>query len=598
MAITRFSSTDYKGIKHAECAELRPLMVIAGPNGVGKSTLLQLLSFELRGEGADGVDVKFEPRSIAIYFGAHRAPQHLQVYKYTPLELRENKRAVQWDYFNRMGNSFLGLDTTVQAIPETIRQNSWRTATSADYAPYFEVKRTLIELESQLREIVYDTYKKNGEITKGQFFDLINPLNEVISHFLPYLQFKEIALDEKGYFRINFTNKEGQIIEFDYLSSGEKEIISFFFPIIYYKIIKQIKLLSNEPIRPLDLVFVIDSPEEHLHPSLQLSFIRYIKNLLVSPDLDNLKIQFIICTHSHFIINESTDHVFIMNHPKADGSNQLIESKELKNDELDLLLGNLGLVAISTGKPIILVEGSMDVDILSIFFESINKQCTLLPMSGKGQIYNIMESLNSIIQELDKEGVKLFAIVDKDRSENTVSGLGRIHVLPVSCMENFLLTDFDCIYEGLKIAVGQNRLNHIQSGKDVDALLEQLIHSSNLKNLEIKSRLNEQLSFRISTERGSLTEKEIMSELENVYNAKRARLPKLINNVTLMVDGYVNEKNYRELNGKNIIRGLAAHFNVNGEALTRAIASSMMKKRGGGPPFGLTTILKAIIPLH
>jgi hypothetical protein len=215
-------------------------------------------------------------------------------------------------------------------------------------------------------------------------------------------------------------------------------------------------------------------------------------------------------------------------------------------------------------------------------------------MSGKGEIYNIIATLNRIIERLDKEGIKLHAIVDKDRGNNPLSKVERIHVLPVFCMENFLISDFDCIYQALKITVGQNSLKDTQSGEQVEHILEQIINSSQLKNYEITSRLNDSLSFHISTENVPLSENDIMTELEKTYNIKKARLSSLFKEVTTLVDDFVKNKNYRELNGKNIIRNLAAHYNVNSDTLTRTLASSIINKYSN-PPSELSTILSAIV---
>lgn len=121
-----------------------------------------------------------------------------------------------------------------------------------------------------------------------------------------YLQF-ELELNKK--------DKETKVIKkvnYFYLSSGEKTMISYF-----VNLIAAINEFTNK--KNNTFIIFIDEVELHLHPEWQRNFIDYM-NMFFTNNRLNIKFQFIIATHSPFILSDLVEEqiVFINQDDKKD----------------------------------------------------------------------------------------------------------------------------------------------------------------------------------------------------------------------------------------------------------------------------------------
>ncbi|NIO38194.1 AAA family ATPase, partial [Candidatus Bathyarchaeota archaeon] len=78
---------------------------------------------------------------------------------------------------------------------------------------------------------------------------------------------------ERDTYKVYFKNRIGERVEFDYLSSGEKDILALVFPFVEKRVERELSRVKGESILGEDLVFLIDSPEAYLHPELQTRFL-------------------------------------------------------------------------------------------------------------------------------------------------------------------------------------------------------------------------------------------------------------------------------------------------------------------------------------
>lgn len=116
-------------------------------------------------------------------------------------------------------------------------------------------------------------------------------------------------LKNKGYLNFELMiQKEKAELNYFYLSSGEKTMISYF------------ANLSNAIVEFGDIehksfIMMIDEVELHLHPEWQRKFIEYI-NRFFCDSFPNVKFQFIIATHSPFVLSDIVEEqiIFINNH--------------------------------------------------------------------------------------------------------------------------------------------------------------------------------------------------------------------------------------------------------------------------------------------
>lgn len=106
-------------------------------------------------------------------------------------------------------------------------------------------------------------------------------LEEILTEFM---QPKKVIIEEG---RLLFKKNE-DILEFEDLSAGEKQLVTLF---VYASLATERKA-----------IIMIDEPELSLHVTWQR---KLIKNLL----FNNKKIQYIISTHSPFIISEYNDYI-------------------------------------------------------------------------------------------------------------------------------------------------------------------------------------------------------------------------------------------------------------------------------------------------
>ena len=84
MPLEKFSIKGTSVIKNAECDKVSDLMVIAGPNGVGKSTLVETIAMMLRGENPTNCNITTSGSPQPVYFSPHRSPVPINFHKSIP----------------------------------------------------------------------------------------------------------------------------------------------------------------------------------------------------------------------------------------------------------------------------------------------------------------------------------------------------------------------------------------------------------------------------------------------------------------------------------------------------------------------------------
>lgn len=255
MRVPRFEIHGQRSIRLAKWDSVPPVMVIAGPNGTGKSTLLNAI------------------RSTAgwnniIYIGPHRALRRQTVQQRhiitTPFLMEE--------LLTRQDSpGFEG----VQLI--TGARDPWGHDDSANY-----LKHTLCQVEIDFQQAIMERYKKDGEIKKGSLPDPWKPLRELSANLLPHLRFSGIDSTNRSQLQCLW-NVHGvpQAVDLDELSSGEKSIIQMFFPLVEREIralLAEVSGVEKAGDRPEQCV-LIDEPELHLHPNLQVKVLDYLRVL-------------------------------------------------------------------------------------------------------------------------------------------------------------------------------------------------------------------------------------------------------------------------------------------------------------------------------
>ncbi len=119
---------------------------------------------------------------------------------------------------------------------------------------------------------------------------------------------------EGGFQKIMFKNNNGDEFDIDNLSSGEKQVV--------YRIGYLLRNLNNLS----GGVVLIDEPELSLHPRWQIKYIDFLKDVFGGSGIIN--VQFIIATHSPYLLKNSLIGVGVFIFSKNDNNINIEKPKE------------------------------------------------------------------------------------------------------------------------------------------------------------------------------------------------------------------------------------------------------------------------------
>ena len=221
----------------------------------------------------------------------------------------------------------------------------------------------------------------------------------------------------------------GQKLAYDFLSSGEKEVVNIVFDF----------LLRG----PEDCVIIFDEPELYLHPELSYKLLQ----TLSSSGKEN---QFLFSTHSPEMISASLENTVVFVTP-ANGPDHNQAVVVHRDDQTHHALQTLGqsIGVISLGKRIVLIEGeeaSLDKLTYGAILRSRFPEFVLVPAGGKDAIRSFADVREHILNRTIW-GVGFYLLCDRDAANllGTKSvqqaQSSRIKLLPRYHLENYFL---DC----------------------------------------------------------------------------------------------------------------------------------------------------------
>jgi DNA polymerase III delta prime subunit len=575
LTISRFEIKNQGPIHYARCDNVPPIVIVAGPNGVGKSTLLDCL--KKRQGTVEGI------KSQPLYIPPHRAPAPFPLHKSLPV-IGPRRRFRDVLGFDNFSLSVPGI-----SLPNYITSGTPRSRLTPDFAPYVEVKYKLVQFEQEFKDSLTDVYRRKGEVPRGFMPDIWQPFRKLVSALLPGLHFEGVKIEGEIY-KVLFKNRLGKDVEFDELSSGEKDIIAILFPFVEKQVENELAKVKGIEPRYEELVVLIDTPEAYLHPTLQRSFLNYIRESVKEAKEG---MQFIIATHSTIIVSmASAEELYALVFPdQSFDGNQFIRVAS-DEEKLHLIRDVLGDVTfILAGKPLLLLEGTHDVEILTLLMPELKERFILKDLGGKEKVKGSLRALQDVISELKKRGFRMFAILDKDVGAPIVES-DMCFTWPVHCIENFLL-DSECIYEALKVIVGDAKLQMrgIRSREDVDKMINNIIKDLKTIELEIKERIRDHLKFHYGEDWKDLDElKQKVSEIMKIKLENIEKLYDRIKNELLQIVSE-RERALKELDGKILLKNIAKELDVNYELLARHIADKL-RLLGKLPPQLTETLFK------
>jgi AAA domain, putative AbiEii toxin, Type IV TA system len=422
-----------------DATQLSGVVVIAGPNGVGKTRLMNSVLGLFRGQGhapgssfvvsatcdeerqawgreqLDSTDPTQRQllnrllqrrqqrghwRSGALHFDSKRQFSQIQ-----PLQWQWNfqdpaAEEINWDFlFNPFEARF---QDTVHAIYRMLGHHR------------SEIAKRAIELQHQ------------GEATMQ--LDFPDPLSKFRDAF-------QLLLAPKLLADIDITNPQIRYVEngttlgIDSLSSGEREAFNIIFDL----------LLRN----PQDCIVFFDEPELHLHP--ELSF-RLLKTLQVV----GARNQFVFLTHSADIISGAMDQSVVFLARRPPGENQAIDLRSTDDTVTALRELGHGLGIISLGRKIVLIEGtdsSVDRDTYGAIVQGMFPNLTLSPSGSRQTILSFARVVEDVLQQT-LWGIDFYMLADRDNSlpdtvleELEARANGRLRFLRRLQVENYFLEE-------------------------------------------------------------------------------------------------------------------------------------------------------------
>ena len=438
MRIKKISATNIPPVDNFIVDDLKDLVVIAGPNGVGKTRLVSgiLNYFQNPKPNRRGAYLTNPSFIIEATDRSERGAWNLpELDTMIPEQamilqnfLRQNRRR------RNFRNSVLYYESnrTIQQVEPFAFQfdmpDPWEEVVSWDLAlgglrnRWEDTQHAIFKkLESQRTSIgnrAIQLRNEGHDSMQLTFSDPMIPFNEAFSKLLGPKTFTKPRIRDQ---RLTYMDGETEL-DIQSLSSGELEVLGIAFDFI----------LRN----PSHCIVFFDEPELHLHPELLSRLITTLRHVGESN-------QFILVTHSAELISSSLDEtVVFLTPPKEDRSNQAVKIEPTGDvaEALHQLGQSVGIVSL--GKKIVLIEGSDSSLDKKTYGQIVRDQfpgLVLLPSGGKENL----SSFRTIASEvLDKSlwGIRFFMLADRDAATETQPiSTDNFRILSRYHLENYFL---------------------------------------------------------------------------------------------------------------------------------------------------------------
>lgn len=439
MRITSIIVKDKPPIKNFEVTDLSNTVVIAGPNGIGKTRLIQQIISILRNPKPD--------QSLSVKISATSPDERESWGKDILSTLENNDSALLRNHIQKSRkrgkwiSSIVNFDSSRTFEPIQSFQWSWNFNDPFDEDIGWDV--LFNPFRSRYQDTIHALYRKMGhyrtEISKkyeelrkaGQAqmqIDPTEPLKKFRDAFNILLSPKELVDIPVENPKIQYL-ENGQLLPIDNLSSGEREVFTIVFDLLLHE--------------PSDCIIFFDEPEVHLHPELSFRLLRSLDNVGEGN-------QFIFCTHSADIITQSLNHSVIFLKPSDGDRNQAlcVWNEEEKSTALNLLGQNLGVIAF--GRKIVLIEGnetSLDKLTYGEIVGHMYPQYVLVPIGSRQTALSFSQIIDDVLSKA-LWGIDFFMIADHDSNlpeelmaELVSKSSKRLAFLPRYHLENYFLDE-------------------------------------------------------------------------------------------------------------------------------------------------------------
>lgn len=437
MRIKELKLRGWRVLNHADFLNLSDFVVIAGPNGVGKTKVKDAIVHIFQNQGnpppdssvvleatneeerdAWGRDEFSLPQSAFMSIFGRNSKRIKTRSKVIQIDSNRNIDSVQFQQltFNDIGNpeeEEIGFNYGIDNIR----------------GRFLDICRTLHRIKSKEVTSVYNEYKQqaSGALDTVTFQKLQDPTQKYLDTFDMLLYPKKMLPIDIKQLTIQYLDDDGITREFNELSSGEREVVILTFDV-----------LAQDPD---DCLILIDEPEVHLHPELTFRLVKVLKSI-------GKRNQIFLFTHSADIIGNSFDTGIHFIRPKVRVSgNQVIRIDENNIEDFNAIPNireTIGMVSV--GKKLLFVEGgstSIDRNIFATIAKASKIDVAIIPSNSCSNINNMALMCETLQRGI--LGVDIYMVRDRDgltqEQVNTFSekSKGKLMFLPYYHIENAFL---------------------------------------------------------------------------------------------------------------------------------------------------------------
>lgn len=304
MKLERLSLSNCGGFKQLDIDFEPDVTLIAGVNGIGKSTLLRVIATLIskthrRLNLSRQPPLRFDKDIILV--GERSTSAKLMINIGDAKLVAELQAAIgrrKFEIFQLVGmtkeanhkNMLAVLFTPKRQLPGRPRSE----ARTSPFDPSIAFNNALFDREIELRDFMqwFRTQQKLGTESEPQRLKVLNALRTVVSELVP--EFSNLRIQENS--RLGFVvDKRGQPFYLHQLSDGERGLLALVFDLTRRLAIANPE--SDNPIVDGVALVLIDEIELHLHPKWQRDILGRLCHIFPH-------CQFVATTHSPLVLGE------------------------------------------------------------------------------------------------------------------------------------------------------------------------------------------------------------------------------------------------------------------------------------------------------
>jgi predicted ATPase len=441
MRIREIDIKDYLPIRNFQVSALDNVVILAGPNGIGKTRLIQgIIGFLRNAKIQPNFNITIEATSkeeelswqgkktlllnnitdLGLFKATLHQNRKRRYFKSSVLYYESNRQITQvqplsfsWEYADPWEEN-IGWDVSFNPLTNRF-QDTLHSLFKKVQSHKTSIANRAIQLRESGQTSMTLTFSDPLEPFKDAFTQLLSP--KKLLGFNTQANSLNIGIDD-------------QTISDQNLSSGEREVLNITFDFI----------LSQ----PSDCIIFFDEPELHLHPELANKLLNTLKTI-------GKNNQFIFCTHSSELISSNLDNNVIFIQPQTNNGDNQAVTISLENETYEVLktIGQ-SIGVISLGKKIVLIEGqksSLDKKTYLQILKGRFPNLVLVPCEGKYTIQSFSNIANSVLSKT-VWGVDFFLLSDRDAYPDEIKEKieeknlnSKIKCLSKYHLENFFLDE-------------------------------------------------------------------------------------------------------------------------------------------------------------